>query len=109
MGKQTEEAFRQYLIRTTGTNAGTAGSYMRAIAITDTALLRHQMFLNLGESIFDIQDVKRLEKLYELILQEQKKGTDGIFREVKSTSYWKGGFCASAIAKYIEYNRYGSI
>ena len=105
MKKQTEDAFRQFLIRTTVKKSGAAGSYMRAIAITDTALLRHQMFLNLGESIFDIQDVKRLEKLYELILQEQKKGTDGIFREVKSTSYWKGGFCASAIAKYIEYNK----
>lgn len=103
MGKQTEEAFRQYLIRTTGTNAGTADSYMRAIAKTNAALLRHQIFLNLGESIIDIQDVKRLGKLYELILQEQGKGMSGIFREEKSTSYWRKKFCSEAIARYIEY------
>lgn len=105
MRKKTEDGFRQFLIRTTGTNAGTANSYMRAIAKTDAAMQRHQVFLNLGESIFDIQDVKRLEKLYDLILQEQEKGTVGIFREEKSTSYWRKNFCSAAIARYIEYIR----
>lgn len=103
MRKQTEDSFRQFLIRTTGKNAGTADSYMRAIAKTDAALLRHQMFLNPSESIFDIQDVKRLERLYALILQEQEKGMSGIFREEKSTSYWRRKFCSAAIARYIEY------
>lgn len=103
MRKQTEDSFRQFLIRTTGKNAGTADSYMRAIAKTDAALLRHQRFLNTCESIFDIQDVKRLEMLYALILQEQENGMNGIFREEKSTSYWRKKFCSAAIARYIEY------
>ena len=58
-------------------------SYVAAIEKTTEALQRHHLFLAPGESIWDIRDASRLRELYELVLQEQAKGEQGIYREEK--------------------------
>ena len=81
-------------------------SYVAAIEKTSAALHRHQVFLAPGESIWNIRDEARLNDLYELVLREQAKGEQGIYRDEKSSSYWKRNFCSAAIRMFIEYIRF---
>ena len=81
-------------------------SYVAAIEKTSAALHRHKVFLAPGESIWNIRDEARLNDLYELVLREQAKGEQGIYRDEKSSSYWKRNFCSAAIRMFIEYIRF---
>lgn len=78
-------------------------SYVTAIEKTNQALMRHGIFLDLGECIWDIKDLERLQKLHALVKLEQSKGEKGIFKEETAKSYWSKGFCSAAIKDFIKY------
>lgn len=84
-------------------NSGIAHSYVRAMEITNSALRRHTTLLKNNETLWTIMDCLRLEMLYEFVKAEQKKEDGGIFREEKTHSYWKRGFCSAAIKSFANF------
>lgn len=106
MNASTSDDFLRFSTGMHAVGSKAPASYVAAIEKTTEALQRHHLFLAPGESIWDILDAARLRELYELVLQEQAKGEQGIYREEKSASYWRRNFCSAAIRKYIEYIRF---
>ncbi len=78
-------------------------SYVTAIEKTNEALVRHGVFLDADERIWDIKDRARLQKLHSLVKSEQSKGENGIFKGEVAKSYWSKGFCSAAIRDFIRY------
>ena len=81
----------------------TAISYVKALKIVDEVFLKNNLFLEQEHSIWFVNDVKRLTELYKFVKSEQKKHDGGVFRNVLSKSYWKGGFCSAAIMEFSQF------
>ena len=62
-----------------------------------------QLFLEANESVWDICDAKRLTKLYEIIKKEIKKDNGGIFRDIKTKSYWQNNYCSAAVGEFTKF------
>ncbi|WP_186804708.1 HNH endonuclease [Limihaloglobus sulfuriphilus] len=56
-----------------------------------------------GLNVWQVTDAGKLTDLYHFILEQQRLGTDGIFREGKRSSYWKNRFYSAAIKNYVEF------
>ncbi len=93
--------FKEYLNSHNVKGSNKASSYIRAIELLD-AILKEEAQNKLQDynSIYDITDFNIITKLYEFIIEEQKK-TDGIFKEKEPASYWENGFYSAALKSYI--------
>ena len=94
------EQYREFMGLRAANGAGTANSYVRAMDIIDEALKANKP---LQESVWYIRDVSRLQQLLEHVKIDQNRIDGGIFKAVKTKSYWKQGFCSAALAKFIEF------
>ena len=79
------------------------GSYVTAMDIIDVACHQNNFFLEENESVWDICDANRLTKLYEIIKKEIKKDNGGIFRDIKTKSYWQNNYCSAAIGEFTKF------
>ena len=91
-----KDDYCQFLSLRVNSEAGTISSYVRAMDIIDEALKS-------PKSVWSIRDVSRLQQLLEYVKREQRKVDGGIFKAVKTKSYWQQGFCSAALAKFIEF------
>ena len=95
-----QDNYRQFLSLRVKPTAGTISSYVRAMDIIDEALKANEPS---QKSVWSIRDVSRLQQLLEYVKGEQRKVDGGIFKAVKTKSYWQQGFCSAALAKFIEF------
>lgn len=98
-----KEKYRKYSLSLHPADAGTVNSYIRGIDMIDRVLQYNEDGLVIDSSIWDIKDVQKLNAILELINRESKKKDGGIFRNEKSTSYWKRGFCRAALKEFIDF------
>ena len=95
-----KDNYCQFLSLRVNPTAGTISSYVRAMDIIDEALKANEPS---QESVWYIRDVSHLQQLLEYVKREQGKVDGGIFKAVKTKSYWRQGFCSAALAKFIEF------
>lgn len=98
-----EDDYREFVASRTASGSGAAGSYVKAMNITDEVLKSNGLFLRSQESVWDIRDEARLKKLFDLVIKAQNVPDGGIYKNVKSKSYWKNKFCSAAIAKFMDF------
>ena len=98
-----EDDYRQFMVSRSASGSGTTESYVRAMNITDEVLKLNGLFLQPRESVWEIRDESRLQRLLEFVKQEQRKSDGGIYRTVKTKSYWKKKFCSAAISRFIDF------
>lgn len=80
-----------------------ASSYIRAINLLDSILERNVPKELNAVSIWSISSAAHIQSLYQLVLEHQKLGNDGIFKNEKPVSYWRDGFCSAALRSYREF------
>lgn len=98
-----KEKYKKYSLGLHPSNAGTVNSYIRGIDMIDRVLPFNEEGLTINSSIWDITDVQILNEILNIIDKESRKADGGIFRNEKSTSYWKKGFCHSALKEFIDF------
>ena len=97
---QIKDNYCQFLTLRVNPAAGTISSYVRAMDIIDEALKANEPS---QESVWYIRDVSHLQQLLEYVKREQRKVDGGIFKAVKTKSYWRQGFCSAALVQFIEF------
>jgi putative restriction endonuclease len=80
-----------------------ASSYIRAIELLDSILGRKAPKELNAKSIWSISSAEHIQSLYQLVLEHQKLGQDGIFKGEEPSSYWKQNFCSAALRSYREF------
>lgn len=95
-----EDDYREFI---NAPGQGTAPSYIRAMNITNGALKEDGRFLKQDESLWDIRDEMRLRRLLDIVKQSQNAIDGGIYKNVKTKSYWQKKFCSAALKKFIDF------
>ena len=104
MKKQsTKDLYLAFSLKNHAAGSHAPGSYVTAMDIIDIACHQNNFFLDANESVWDICDAKRLTKLYEIIKKEVKKDNGGIFRDIKTKSYWQNNYCSAAVGEFTKF------
>lgn len=96
--------FETFLLSDAVERSNKAPSYVRAIDLLDSILQRKQPSSMLAPGgIWHTTSVKNIQALYELVREQQRLGTSGMFNAEKPISYWRDGFCSAALKSYKEF------
>ena len=97
------EAFAMFVKAENRAGSNRATSYLRAIELLDSILGRKAPKELNADSIWAISSAAHIQILYQLVLEHQKLGRDGIFAGEEPISYWRDGFCSAALRSYREF------
>jgi putative restriction endonuclease len=97
------ESFVAFIKSKNRDGSNRASSYIRAINLLDSILERKAPKELNSKSIWSISSAEHIQSLYQLVLEHQKLGEDGIFGGEKPISYWRDGFCSAALKSYKEF------
>lgn len=103
------QKFDDYLRSTYSTrNSGAASSYINAIRILDELLHQQNLFQLEEQSIADIRDAYKIEKIIDFIVQEEDKYRNkqtSLFDQINpnQTSYPRKRFCTAAVRRLGEF------
>jgi len=97
------ESFIAFIKSENRDGSNRASSYIRAINLLDSILERKAPKELNASSIWSISSAAHIQSLYQLVLEHQKLGNDGIFAGEKPVSYWRDGFCSAALRSYREF------
>ncbi len=97
------DSYVAYIKAENAEGSNRASSYIRAIELLDSILSRKAPKELNADSIWCISSAKHIQSLYELVLEHQRLGQDGIFKGEKPISYWRDGFCSAALKSYKEF------
>jgi len=97
------DSFVAYMRAENAEGSNRASSYIRAIELLDSILSRKAPKELRAASIWAISSAKHIQALYELALEHQKLGQDGLFKGEEPSSYWKQNFCSAALKSYKEF------
>lgn len=89
------------LFMTDEVTTGKKSSYISALKRLSNILKTKTKQLDGYDDIYEIQDIKKIQILYEYILLQQKD-KDGIFKE-ETTKYHEGYYYSAALSKYVEF------
>lgn len=100
----TLQAFFEYAKANSSQGSNLAGSYVRALRYA-TELLRQTMpAYGKSSPIWEISSIPKLEEIYKLIKEEERKGTASVFSAVAvPKSYWQQRYCSSAIRMFARF------
>lgn len=90
-----QKDFKEWLKIKIPNDSGTKGSYIRAIELLNKKI---------GFNIFEINDVNKLQSLYNELLEIQKI-KDNKYWDEKTPSYGERGFYSSSISSYIDFHK----
>lgn len=98
------QAFFDYAKANSTQGSNLAGSYVRALRYA-TELLRQTMpAYGNAAPIWEISAIPRLEEIYKLIKEEERKGSASVFSSVGvPRSYWQQRYCSSAIRMFARF------
>lgn len=98
-----KEQFSLFLKRRNKDGSQKASSYLRSIDLLDKILnSKAKGELNGFHSIYEIESTKKINALYQFVINEQNK-ENGIFRNETPTSYWKKRFYSAALKSYKDF------
>lgn len=98
-----KEAFVLFIKSENQDGSNRASSYIRAINLLDAILERKAPKELNASSIWSISSAAHVQSLYQLVLEHQRLGQNGIFANEKPISYWRDGFCSAALRSYREF------
>ncbi len=102
-GVNLREAFVAFIKSGNRDGSNRASSYIRAIYLLDSILERKAPKELNAKSIWSISSAAHIQSLYQLVLEHQKLGDDGLFASETPISYWRDGFCSAALRSYQEF------
>ncbi|NLE66400.1 MAG: HNH endonuclease, partial [Lentisphaerae bacterium] len=79
-----------------------ASSYIRALELLGPILARTRTHRNCAD-LFAVESPGRIAELYELVLDQQRKGKEGMFGGEEPSSYWRNRFYSAALKSYQEF------
>lgn len=102
-----EEEFKRYLQGKDSAGSNKLSSYLRALELLPKVLERKaKSKLNGYSSIYEMEDIKEVDSLYEYILVEQNK--DGIFNGEEPPSYHRSKFYSAALKSYSDFLKFNN-
>ncbi len=98
-----KDAFTLYIREQSSDGSNRATSYIRAIDLLDSNLSRKAAAVLGAESIWTISSADQVHRLYQLVLEQQRLGQNGLFAGEEPVSYWRDRFCSAALKCYKEF------
>ncbi len=95
--------YTEYMIKENLDGSNKASSYLRALELLQPILIRKGDGFKDCSNIYGVQSVERITKLYEFILEQQRLGENGIFKNEKPSSYWRNRYYSAAIRSYRDF------
>ncbi len=83
--------------------SGKASSYLRALDLLGPILAGNGSKFFADSNVWAIESVEQVAKLYEYILEQQRLGDDGIFRQQIPSSYWRNRYYSAALKSYKQF------
>ena len=101
--KNMKEKFIKYLHKNNKKGSQKANAYIRALDLLDVILNSKSKSKLYGfKSIYNIESIDTVNKIYDFILNEQNN-ENGIFKNEEPSSYWRNKFFSAAIKSYYEF------
>lgn len=95
--------YTQHILATNTPGSNKASSYISALNYLGPILSKYSRQFSTVSTVWKIQSPRLVQELYDYVLQEQKKGGDGIFKEKERTSYWRNNYYSAALKSYKEF------
>jgi len=98
-----KEAYTDFVKAENAKGSNRAPSYIRAIDLLGPILAKDTSKFSDCSNVWAIQSVSIVEDLYEYVLEQQRLGSGGIFKDETPASYWRGRYCSAALKSYKEF------
>ena len=98
----TRDGYVRYMREAGAEGSNKASSYIRALELLGPILAKTRTHRDYAD-VFAVESPERIGKLYELVLEQQRKENAGMFGGEEPSSYWRNRFYSAALKSYQEF------